>query len=321
MFKMSIKKYLATFVCILIVLGSVYETSCTVTASTGEIVESETHVEELFEELSGGKTTVEEIANINEELLDYGYEEIEAKEVPGYRHVINSNGICAYSGTTTTISGNVTWYKSSTTTAYNGVNYIVETYRAVPRNERSNLACQGKIVKDVKATFNANRLSLLKISGKAAASLKNAKISVALTVYDALKAVNQVITKTTKLKNTSTYYSYDIQTNVIFKFVKKKGSNKKTRLSLVANTTTGHVNMSSSTNRYTGTTYKKIDFNYKTDIGTWRESYSNKDAIKYFLGKSTRNYFFSDTVRVEGLNGQTVINYAPLAPITTAQVY
>lgn len=227
MFKMLINKCLAILVCFLIVLGSVYELSYTVAASTAEPAENETHVEVLFEELSGGEITDEEIANINEELLDQGYEEIEAEEVPGYRNVINSNGIGTYSGTTTTISGNVTWYKSSTTTTYNGVNYFVETYRAVPRNERSNLACQGKISKDAKATFSADGLNLLSIAGKTVVSSAYKAVSTAMTVYDALKATKQAITKTTKLKNTSTYYSYDIQTNVIFKFVKKKGSNKK----------------------------------------------------------------------------------------------
>lgn len=189
-----------------------------------------------------------EIENVCQELLKLGYEKMET-------------------------GGNAAWYKNVATVTYNGAKYIVETYRAIPADEKSNLACQGEVF------------------------------------------------KTLKDEKTEKFYRYDIQTNVIFKFIKEKGSGDDAKLSLAANMTTGHVSFVSSTIKTTGTSYSKDHFSDEKDMGIWKEAYSDIDAIKYFLGESTRNQFFCNRIPVEGPDGQTVIQYSPLSPVATAQVF
>ncbi len=233
---------------ILLMVFYVWETPRIAAVSACRLEENNAHVDELFGKLSDRELSDKEIEDVCQELSDLGYEKIET-------------------------GGNAAWYKNVAAVPYNGVEYIVETYRAVPGNEKSNLACWGEV------------------------------------------------SKTSKGENIEKYYRYDIQTNVIFKFVKKKRSDADTKLSLVANMTTGHVSSLFGTIRTTGLSYTKDYSSDKKDIGIWKVAYSDIDAIKYFLEESTRNQFFCDTITVKGPDGQRVLRYSPLAPVTTAQVF
>lgn len=253
----------------------------------------------------------DELAELDEQLRALGVEKLTTGEVAAKFPA----------GTTSPLSGanqldpqvatpsstNVDWFSSRTNYTYNNVRYEIQTLIAQPNESNSVLKSTG--VKALSSTYNwkAGFMNLVSVAASTAASKIN---SLAVTVFEAVKAFATGISKETVITSAEAAYTYSNVTTVSFKYVKVSGKTDDAQiLSYISSKTETAVGYQFPKFIYGGNTVRPNIISGTRSLYSTPSGYnSDYNAVVAYANPSASRRNFVDHVTITGIETKMVSN-------------